>query len=128
MVSSWVRIGGGFSDALKLGQMIAEVASLDAMQLEIEVPPEQISQVFLGGGVTARIDSTKTLTGLSVAKLHPRAEPNEEGIYAFEALTHLTPESGSLKPGMRGHATIDGNYRPLAWCIWELFWQQVRRW
>ncbi|MGV3483944.1 MAG: efflux RND transporter periplasmic adaptor subunit [Planctomycetaceae bacterium] len=119
------RLEGG---PLKLGQTMAEVARLDRLHAAIEIPPDQINHVRQDSEVAISVEAVGTLPAIRISRIHPRAEPNEKGNYMFQGRAELPTAALPIKPGMRGQATIYGNYRPFAWCMFQRLWQRLRDW
>lgn len=113
---------------LKLGQSLAEVARLDRLHASVEIPQDQINRVQQQSELAITIAAIGSLPTVTMSRIHPRAEPNNRGIYVFQGRAELPQETSQVKPGMRGRATIYGDYRPFAWCLFQRLWQRVRNW
>lgn len=113
---------------LKLGQTLIEVARIDQMHAAIEIPPDQIHRIRTGSDVAISVVAAGSLPTLTVSYIHPRAEPNEKGRYAFQGRAEVPGNQPQVKPGMRGQATVYGEYRPFAWCLFQRLWQGLRDW
>lgn len=114
--------------SLKTGQLLCEVAPLDRLIAELEIPPDQMMHVASGQFASIKLEAASPLGELPIARIHPRAEPNAAGNYFFHARVHVANGSNELKPGMRGVATIKTDRHPLIWCLFQRLWQRVRTW
>lgn len=101
----------------KLGDPLLEIAGLDRIRLELEVPETEIHFVAAGSDVRARLDSA-TLRALDgqVERIYPEAEIREDR-NCFVAHWDLSNSDHWIRPGMKGTAVIYGKRRPLlaAW-------------
>ncbi len=113
---------------LKLGQTLLEVAQTEQMRAVIEIPTDQILRVAKGSDVSVSVDAAGSLPTLTLSRIHPRAEPNEQGTYVFTGYADLPGSNPQWMPGMRGQATIHGQYRPAAWCLFQRLWQRLKNW
>lgn len=113
---------------LKRGQTLIEVARMDQMHAAIEIPPDQINRVRSGSEVAISVAAAGWLPVMTLHYVHPRAEANEKGRYVFQGRAEFAGNQSQVKPGMRGTATVYGQYRPLAWCLIQRLWQGVREW
>lgn len=114
--------------SLRTGQMLCEIAPLDELIGELEIPPDQIMHISIGQGASIKLEAAGRLGERPITRLHPRAEPNAAGKYYFHARIDISNAANELKPGMRGVATIKTDRRPLAWCLFHRLWQRIRTW
>ncbi|WP_186776422.1 efflux RND transporter periplasmic adaptor subunit [Rubripirellula reticaptiva] len=100
---------------LELGQSLIEVAPMDTMRIEIEVPEHEIGFVAQGNETRIKIDA---IGGASIymplQKLHPQSELRND-LNVFVGSIDLGNDAGDFRPGMRGEATIYGPKRPWIW-------------
>lgn len=108
------------------GQVLFEIAPLDEMIVEIDVPDREVSRVRAEQPVGVRLESfageswTTALT-----KIHPQSE-QRDGKNVFVGEAAIANKTGrELRPGMRGRAVIETDRRPLAWIIGHRFWDFV---
>ncbi len=112
---------------LTIGQTLFEVAPLERMNVEVNVPEEDVSHVTQGMEVAVRLDAfpDDTLRG-AVVRIHPQAElRDKESVFVAEF--ELTNPEGRLRPGMNGWAAIKGRKRSLAWILFHKPWTSLRR-
>ena len=101
--------------SLELGQTIIEIAPLQQMAIEIEIPEHEIGLVRDDSMTRVRIGS---LGGPSVRQpltdLYPSAEiRNDRNVFVGRIL--VDNAEMRLRPGMRGEATAYGPIRPFVW-------------
>lgn len=104
---------------LSTGQTLFEVAPLDHMIAEIDIPQDEVSFVRPDMTVELRFDAfpSDAWSG-KIAKLHPRAELRQ-GETVFIAEVHLENQKGTLRPGMNGRAKITVANRSLGWILFH---------
>ena len=105
------------------GQVLWEVAPLDAMIVEIDVPDREGSRVRAGQPVHVRLEAFGGGRWEStVSRVHPQSE-QREGRNVFIGEADIAPGlNNDLRPGMRGRAAIESDRRPLAWILGHRFW------
>jgi multidrug efflux pump subunit AcrA (membrane-fusion protein) len=105
------------------GQVLWEVAPLDAMIVEIDVPDREISRVQAGQPVRVRLEAFGAGRWEStLRRVHPQSEQRDgRNVFVVEA-DIAADRVGELRPGMRGRASIQGERRPLTWIIGHQFW------
>ncbi len=113
---------------LETGQLLMEIANTAAMQANVEVPSDQILNARVGHEASICLDAIGTVGNLRLTAIHPRAEPNEQGVYVFVARCELPAYDNRLRSGMRGTATIHGEPCPWAWSLFQRIWQRIRSW
>jgi multidrug resistance efflux pump len=107
---------------LDRGETMVEIASMDALRIEMEVPDHDIHMVRLGDSIKVRLNAmgNRTFEG-KVQQLRPAAEIREDK-NVFVATINIDNEEGLLRPGMRGEGVIRGPSRPWIWSyVRELF-------
>jgi biotin carboxyl carrier protein len=109
------------------GQVLFEVAPLDEMILEIDVPDRGISRVTAGQPVRFRLEAfAGEPASTQVAKLHPQSEQRDgHNVFIAEAPVLHTDRQLELRPGMRGRAVIESARRPLLWIIGHRLWEFI---
>ncbi len=109
------------------GQVLFEVAPLDEMILEIDVPDREISRVVTGQPVRFRLEAFvgEPWSG-QLAKLHPQSEQRDgRNVFIAEAPVRNVDQKVELRPGMRGRAVIEGERRPFIWIIGHRLWEFI---
>lgn len=102
---------------LETGQLVLEVAPLDKMVVEIEIPESDIG--YVQNGTIARVRLT--------AGNHDKIEQPIENVYpaaelrddqnVFVGRVPVDNSNGQLRPGMRGEAIAYGPLRPWLWSM-----------
>ena len=102
---------------LEKGKTLFEIAPLDRMVIEVEIPEDDVR--FVQPGMQAQIRLAafplQPFAG-TIERLHPRAELKESR-NVFIAEVACDNSNGQLRPGMRGNARIASARRTVAW-IW----------
>lgn len=112
---------------LQQGQVLFEVAPLDQMILEIDVPDREISRVATGQPVRFRLEAFagEPWSG-QLTKLHPQSEQRDgRNVFIAEAPVRNAPRQLELRPGMRGRAVIQSDRRPLIWILGHRLWEFI---
>ena len=111
---------------LKTGEMLFEVAPLDAMVVELAVPEDDLPYIRPGLPVDITFDAFPLRGDQSkIDRVHPRAEiRGEENVFIAEV--KLDNPSQVLRPGMRGYARIAAGRATLGWILFAGPWR--RRW
>jgi hypothetical protein len=100
---------------LESGQMLFEIAPLDRVLLEVEIPEREIGLVNEDSPVQLRVESARTgNVEATLSKIYPMAQLREEKS-VFIAPIEIDNSSRQYRPGMRGRATVFGPVRPWAW-------------
>jgi len=126
---SGVVVGGDLRKTegarLQKGQTLFEIAPIDQMVLELEIPANDISQVEIGQDVNVRFDSYfgTPLIG-RMTKIHPRAEIRDEK-NTFIGEVMLDNPDGMLRPGEQGVARVLTDPHPLGWNLFHKPWQKL---
>jgi biotin carboxyl carrier protein len=106
---------------IRQGQVLFEIAPLDAMLVEVEVPDRNVSRVRTGMPVAFRLEAFGGWSGATkVDRIHPQSE-QRSGANVFIAEAAVRGGAPELRPGMRGRAVIEGDRRPLIWIIGHRF-------
>jgi multidrug resistance efflux pump len=105
------------------GQVLWEVAPLDAMIVEIDVSDRDISYIRAGQPVRVRLEAFDGGRWQSkLSRVHPESE-QREGRNIFIAEADIAADRvAELRPGMRGRAIIVGDRQLLIWIIGHRFW------
>ena len=115
---------------IRQGQVLFEVAPLDAMLVEVDVPDREFSRVRAGQPVSFRLEAFSGWSGEGkIERLHPQSE-QRDGANVFVAEASVSLDAPELRPGMRGRAVIEGDRRALIWILGHRFaeWVQTTLW
>ena len=115
---------------VRQGQVLFEVAPLEEMLVEIDVPDHEFSRVRAALPVSFRMEAYSGWSGEShIARLYPQSE-QRDGKNVFVAEAAVAGASPELRPGMRGRAAIEGDRKPIIWIIGHRFvdWAQTAIW
>lgn len=104
------------------GQVLFEVAPLEEMIVEVEVPDHEISRVRVGMPVTFRLEAGGSRES-RVGRVHPQSEPRD-GRNVFICEAEISNDA-DLRPGMRGRAKIESDRRPLVWILGHRLWEWI---
>lgn len=127
-----IVISGELDDAigapLKIGETLFELAPLQELVVELDVPERDITYVHAGQPVEYWLESQPDvpLRG-AITRLHPRAEVRD-GTSVFVAEVRLQNAAGWLRPGLSGTARIEVGSCRLGWCIFHRAWEELRMW
>jgi biotin carboxyl carrier protein len=105
------------------GQVLWEVAPLDAMIVEIDVPDREISRVRSGLPVRVRLEAFGGGRWEStLRRVHPQSEQRDgRNVFIVEA-DIAADRVAELRPGMRGRANIESDRHSLIWIVGHRFW------
>lgn len=126
-----IVIGGELEDVngapVETGQLIAEIARLDRLWIEIHVPEVEMSEVRAGMAVRAAFDATGgSVLEARVDSIFPSAEVRG-GENVFVARAAVANQGNILRPGISGTAKIRAADRPLIAVLFRQLWRSVRR-
>lgn len=112
---------------VELGQELFEIASLDQLIVEIEIPEYQYRYARPGQPVSLTLEAYPYdhWTG-HLIRVMPSAEVRD-GQNVFLAEVQITNANSLLRPGMKGQAVIRGDYYPLAWNWLHYPYEKLRR-
>jgi multidrug resistance efflux pump len=102
-----------------VGQTLFEIAPLDQMIVECEIPEREILYARPNQPVVIRVDAypLRKWTG-EIARIFPKAEVRENAsVYVAEM--NLDNRSGEFRPGMKGRAKITSERRALGWTLFH---------
>lgn len=109
-----------------LGQPLYEVAPLNEIRAEIEVPAHQASELYVGQDVDIWIEDggSRKRSG-KIKRIAPRTQlRNGRNVVLCELL--LDNDSAALRPGMEGHAAIDSGQKTIGWVLFHRLWDRGR--
>jgi len=127
-----VVIGGDLrqyiGSPLKLGQSLLEIAPLDRINVEVEIPEFEIGYVDPGSDTRVRFSA---IGGDShhqaLERIYPAAEVRQsENVFVGEIT--LENPGGRYRPGMTGDAVVYGPMRPLVWSHVRGGWERLLWW
>jgi biotin carboxyl carrier protein len=98
-----------------VGQNLFEIAGLDDLVVQVEIPEHQYRYARVGQSVRLQLDAYPhaALSG-SIERLLPRAYPRDQRNVFLAEVTIANPQH-NLRPGMKGHAKVRGDVYPWAW-------------
>ncbi len=112
---------------LETGQTLFEIAPLDRMVIEIDVPGEDIAYTRQGQQVALRLDAYPgRVWTAEVSRIHPRSEMRDQK-NVFVAEMDIENPDGQLRPGMAGRAKVTGPWMPLGWNLFHKPWHSLLR-
>jgi len=114
---------------VKTGDVLFEVAPLERVRVEVEVPANEVTAVAFGQPVTLWLDGMggQAISG-TLECLSPESEVSS-GKNVFIADLEFENAAGKFRPGMRGRAKIDTPMKPLGWILFHPFWEwMLSRW
>ncbi len=113
---------------LSMGQTLFEVAPLDRMIVEVEIPESELANVSSDTVATIRLEAfpNQRLDG-TLKRICPRAElRNKQQVFVGEI--ELPNDAAQLKPGMRGRVSLQAGQSTLGWRLFHRTWNKVRLW
>jgi multidrug resistance efflux pump len=99
---------------LSTGQVLYEIAPLNAMTVEVAIDDDEIAHVAVGQTVSVQFDACPgdPFSG-RLARIHPRSETRDSrNVFIGEVL--IEGAEGALRPGMKGTARITIDRETLA--------------
>ncbi|TWU43039.1 HlyD family secretion protein [Novipirellula aureliae] len=100
---------------LELGQSLFEIAPLESMTIEVEIPAYEIGYVKANADTRIRFPA---VGGRSIeaplSELYPAAEIRDDQ-NIFIGKVEVENRDGKLRPGLKGNATTYGPIRPWVW-------------
>jgi len=113
---------------LSMGQTLFEIAPLDRMIVEVEIPESELANVPSNTIASIRLEAfpNQRLEG-KLKRICPRAElRNKQQVFVGEI--ELPNEAAQLKPGMRGRVSLEAGQSTLGWRLFHRTWNKVRLW
>ena len=113
---------------LTIGQTLFEVAPLDVMTVEINIPEQDVALVDTGMKTKVRFEAfpEQPISG-AIERIYPQAELHDHES-VFVAQFRQDNQDQRLRPGMNGWATIAGRTQPVGWILFHRPWHSARRW
>ena len=110
------------------GQRLFELAPLDRMVAEVEVPAEDVAYFVEGAPAELTLEAFPGESfGGPVERLHPRSTIRD-GRNVYLAEVELANPDLRLRPGMRGEARITVGRRSLGWVLFHRAWEKALQW
>lgn len=110
---------------LTTGQVLYEIAPLEKMIVEVEVPEEEIAYVEPGQEVAMHFEAfPRDAQEGKIVKIHPKMEMREHRAI-FIAELELANKNDIYRPGMRGQAKISTAAHPLGWNLFHRSYEWV---
>ena len=105
------------------GQVLWEVAPLETMTVEIDVPDREIGRIRVGLPVQIRLEAFGGGTWETVVRRIYAQSEQREGKNVFVAEAEIAADQmNEFRPGMRGRVSIQAERRPLLWILGHRFW------
>ena len=113
---------------VKRGDKLFEVAPLDGLRFEIDIPHDDIDLVSINSNTTVSLRPMPDRQWQGrINRIYPRSiTVDQETI--FRAEMFIKNVDGSLKPGMLGKAEIDAGSRAIGWVIFHKPISRIRYW
>ncbi|MCP4174611.1 MAG: efflux RND transporter periplasmic adaptor subunit [Fuerstiella sp.] len=118
-----VVVSGDLKDTegvpLETGQSMFEVAPLDRMVVEIEIPEEDVRHVRSNMTLSFHLNAMPSETfNAQILRIHPRGElRDQENVFVAEA--EFENGSTTLRPGMKGTAKVSTGARAIGWNLFH---------
>lgn len=113
---------------LSKGQRLFEIAPVEPVMVELEVPGEDIAFIEEGMGSEIRIEAFPDQNWSAlVSRIRPKAALRD-GRNVFVAEVTLENGDRKLRPGMRGRAKLTGDDRSLGWVLFHKAWDRLVGW
>ncbi len=110
---------------LTVGQTLFEIAPLDKMVVELEVPEADIAYVREKLNTTFRLDAYPGRSWRGpVDKIQPRTEQRDQNEVFVAEFSQDNPQQ-LWKPGMSGRAKITSSLKPLGWILFHRAWERA---
>jgi multidrug resistance efflux pump len=110
---------------VRRGDVLLEIAPLDSMRVELEIPEHELSHVAIGQTVQMIVDGIPLdPLNAGIERIRPMSEVRN-GQNVFIAEVSLTNDSGDLRPGMQGQTKISAGYRAAGWVYLHRAWERL---
>lgn len=113
---------------LAMGQTLFEIAPLDQMIVEVEIPEAELAHVATGSAATIRLEAFagQQLDG-NLKRICPRAELRRKQ-QVFIGEIALPNDASQFRPGMRGRVSLPAGQASLGWRLFHRAWQKLQLW
>jgi hypothetical protein len=110
------------SAPVNLGQPLLEIAPLDALLCEVEIPDSEMAHIEVGQSLRIMLDTFpgRVFQG-KLERVHPRSEIREQR-NVFIGQVSLDNASGELRPGMKGKVRVITDWQNLGWIVLHKPW------
>jgi biotin carboxyl carrier protein len=110
------------------GQALYEIAPLEQMIVEVQVRDEDVAHIEEGQNVVVKLDAYPGMAwNGTIDKIHPRSEIRDsKNVFIVEV--SLGEDGESLRPGMKGNATITTPSHTILWICFHKAWYTALRW
>lgn len=113
---------------LETGKSIMEIASLDSMRVELEIPEYDVGYVHKGRETRIRFAAIEgEAFDTKLGDVYPSSELRDDQ-NVFIAPVRLGNDANQLRPGMRGEAVVYGPVRPWLWSFARRGWEKLVWW
>jgi multidrug efflux pump subunit AcrA (membrane-fusion protein) len=113
---------------LSVGQPLFEIAPIERMVAEVEIPQAELAHVAAGQSVSIKLEAFLGQEWLGeITRVQPRSEMRGGG-NVFIAEIALDNAEGVLRPGMHGQARITTARRPIGWIVFHGPWRDFVHW
>lgn len=113
---------------LSMGQTLFEIAPLDQMIVEVEIPEAEFASISDHASATIRLEAfpSHRLEG-TLQRICPRAElRRKQQIFVGEI--PLPNSTGRLRPGMRGRVSLAAGQSTLSWRLFHRALTKLQMW
>lgn len=116
-----------FEDSpVELGQTLFEIAPLDSLRAEIEIPDHhahlirmnQSARLWVDNGAGSRVEGQLTRVAPRVEVLGDRS--------VLKAEIDVDNQDGLLRPGMDGQAAVNVGKKQIGWILFHRLWNRAR--
>ncbi|KAA5538544.1 efflux RND transporter periplasmic adaptor subunit [Roseiconus nitratireducens] len=113
---------------LSTGENLFEIAPLDEMTIETEIPDEKLAFLRSGQLIRLRLDAYPDRQWqTTIDSINPRSEiRDDQNVFIAESL--LANDQSSFRPGMKGQVKVDVGKRRLGWILFHRPWSSLSRW
>jgi multidrug efflux pump subunit AcrA (membrane-fusion protein) len=112
---------------VETGQLLAEIAMLDQLWIEVHVPEDELSEVREGLPIRAAFDAAGgSVISAHIDSISPSAAVRG-GKNVFVARALIENTEGLLRPGISGAAKIKAADRPLIAVLLRQVWRSISR-
>lgn len=112
---------------VETGELLAEIARLDRLWIELDVPEDELAEIDEGRPVRVVFDAVDgRVISTQIESILPSAQ-TRGGDTVFVARASVANPQGMLRPGIRGTAKISSDSRPLAAVMLRQVWRRVSR-
>jgi len=111
--------------AVQTGQVIAEVAELDQLFVEVAVPQEELDEISTGQSIRIALDADVVPTlHAKIDSISPSARTRDgESVFVVRASVDNTARR--LRPGLTGSARIESSRRPFWKIAFRRLWHSL---